>query len=507
MKKTGLHHPQPLHLGWVFRSLLPSFFVAGLLLSACFPASPAAEEGTPAPGGIVATQQITVTPYPTRQAYSPGELVDYTVQDGDTLSALALRFNTQTSEIRQANPIIPETTTTLPPGMPVKIPIYYLPFWGSSYQILPDSLFVNGPAQVGFSSVDYVNASNGWLKNFRSYAADQWRSGAEIVDYVAKNFSISPRLLLALLEYQAGALSQPYMPADVDQYILGYSDYLHKGLYLQLVKAANDLNNGYYGWRDGSLLQIELKDGTLEQIDPWQNAASAALHYYFNLHFKPDAYARSVASDGFAATYKTLFGDPWDPQPVSLIPGSLQQPDFVLPFQIGVRWAYTGGPHPGYGTGAPLSALDFAPPAEVSGCSVSTEWAVAVADGVIARSDVGDVILDLDGDGDERTGWTVLYLHISHVDAPPVGMIVKQGDPIGHPSCEGGEATGTHIHLARRYNGEWIPAGGILPFNLEGWVAAAGSVPYEGTLTRYTQTVRACTCSDGASQLTAGAEK
>lgn len=32
----------------------------------------------------------------------------------------------------------------MPPGMPMKIPIYYLPFWSSSYKVLPDSLFVNG---------------------------------------------------------------------------------------------------------------------------------------------------------------------------------------------------------------------------------------------------------------------------------------------------------------------------------------------------------------------------
>jgi len=53
-----------------------------------------------------------------------------------------------------------------------------------------------------------------------------------------------------------------------------------------------------------------------------------------------------------------------------------------------------------------------------------------------------------------------------------------------HPSCEGGKATGTHIHIARKYNGEWIPADGPVPFNLNGWVAHAGVKPYQGTLTR-----------------------
>ena len=36
-------------------------------------------------------------------------------------------------------------------------------------------------------------------------------------------------------------------------------------------------------------------------------------------------------------------------------------------------------------------------------------------------------------------------------------MVVNPGDNIGRPSCEGGFSNGTHLHLARRYNGEWIP--------------------------------------------------
>lgn len=484
-------------------SLIMVFFI---LLTGCYPTTTtpiSKEEATQTP----ISPELTITPFATRQVYTPGELVDYTVQDGDTIAALAARFNTKVSEIRDANPNIPESSTTLPPGMPMKIPIYYLPFWGSPYQILPDALFVNGPAQVRFDPIAYVNSTNGWLKNFKAYAADEWRSGAEIVQYVATNFSVSPQLLLAILEYQTGALSQPVMPDDADLYALGFTDYLHKGLYMQLVKAADVLNKGYYDWRSGSLLQLTLKDGSIERIDPWQNAASAAIHFYYVDLLKTDAYARAVAPDGLAETYKTLFGDPWDPAPAALIPGSLQQPPLLLPFQPGVTWAYTGGPHGGYGEGIPWAAIDFAPPASVGGCSVSTEWAVAVADGVISRSEIGLVVLDLDGDGDERTGWSILYLHVSRVDAPPVGMRVKKGDPIGHPSCERGEATGTHIHIARRYNGEWIPAGGIIPFDMEGWIVGAGNETYQGTLTRFTQTLRACSCSDAGSQVTAGFDR
>jgi hypothetical protein len=414
--------------------------------------------------------------------------VDYVAQTGDTLPVLAVRFNTTVQEILSANSFIPANATTMPPGMPMKIPIYYQPLWGSQNQILPDSLFINGPAQVGFDTAAFVAEHPGWLNGYSEYAFDGNRSGAEIVDYVAKNFSVSPRLLLALLEYQVGALSRPVMPEELTQYPLGYQDWQHKGLYLQLVWAANTLNNGYYGWRIGELVVFDHLGGTLERPDPWQNAASVAFQYYFSRLIDGAQYARAIAYDGIALTYRNLFGDPW----------------LALPFLPGLTWAYTGGPHTGFGQGDPLAAIDFAPGALSGGCTPSTEWATAVAQGVVARSGPGTVVLDLDGDGDERTGWVVFYFHIATQDRAPAGRVLQVGDPIGHPSCEGGRTTGTHVHIARKYNGEWIPADGILPFNLAGWVAHNGSVEYLGTLTRGGRIIVACDCADAASQIEAG---
>jgi hypothetical protein len=90
-----------------------------------------------------------------------------------------------------------------------------------------------------------------------------------------------------------------------------------------------------------------------------------------------------------------------------------------------------------------------------------------MAPGLIVRSGNGIVVIDLDGDGYEQTGWAVLYLHIATKDRIALGSWVETGDMIGHPSCEGGVTTGTHVHIARRYNGEWIPADQTLPFVLD----------------------------------------
>jgi murein DD-endopeptidase MepM/ murein hydrolase activator NlpD len=162
-----------------------------------------------------------------------------------------------------------------------------------------------------------------------------------------------------------------------------------------------------------------------------------------------------------------------------------------LPFESGDAWSLTGGPHSAWGSGSAWAALDFAPPGDQYGCYDTSTWEVAVADGVIARSENGEVVLDLDGDGLEQTGWTVLYMHVASADRIQLGARVKAGDRIGHPSCEGGVSNGTHLHLARRYNGVWIAADTNLPFNLDGWISAGSGNEYDGTLTRNGQTVTA----------------
>jgi LasA protease len=478
----------------------------GLIISACQPVSLAASMVAISPTAtllIEDTPTAESTALPERSIYSPGEFVDYTAQSGDTLTALASRFNTTISEILEANPFIPTEATTMPPGMPMKIPIYYQPFWGSQYQIIPDSLFINGQAQINFDTAVFVAQQPGWLNGYIEYAFGGTRTGAQIIDYVSLQFSLSPRLLLTLLEYQAGALTQPVKPPDPGSYVLGYDDYRYRGMYLQLVWAANQLNDGYYRYRTGSLVEFEHLDGRIERADPWQNAASVSLHYYFSRLLDGDDYLGAVAYDGLAQAYRNAFGDPWAEE-VTHLPGSLVQPEFSLPFKPGLAWAFTGGPHTAYGTAAPFAALDFAPGAITGGCTPSDEWVTAVAPGVVVRSEIGTVVLDLDGDGDERTGWTIFYYHIGTEGRVSTGTVLQTGDPIGHPSCEGGRATGTHMHIARKYNGEWILAEGVLAFNLEGWIAHNGSQAYQGTLTRGGHTVTACECSDAGSFIEAG---
>jgi hypothetical protein len=367
-------------------------------------------------------------------------------------------------------------------------------------QIIPDYAFVNGPYAVGFDVVEFVQNSEGWLRMEEDFSEGTQLKGGEIILHVAQNYSINPQVLLALLEYQTGALTNPVRPDFSNGDLLGFHAPTRTRLVLQLNLLANTLNNGYYGWRSGSLIGFtHTCDGRWEYPDPWQNAASVALQYTFAQIMDARHYRVAISDKGFQAVFAGLFGDPAQ-SAMELIPGSLRVPEMKLPFEVNVPWTYTGGPHTGWGEGEPWSAVDFAPPG-VSGCSSSPDWATAVADGVIVRTGPGQLYLDLDGDGDERTGWVILYMHIASAGKLPVGSYVKSGDKLGHPSCEGGSSTGTHLHMARKYNGEWIAADGVLAYKMEGWVVQGTGQPYQGTMVRMGEVVIATDYSSAKSQI------
>ena len=446
------------------------------------PASPESSKATAAGESAVATPNpaglpnVGTLPEPT----PPPQV--YVIQRGDTLSSIAARFGCDLDVLIKVNQIA--DANTLQVGQKLQVPATQIET-GPGTHLLPNSEFVNSPAYVHFDTAAFCAEQGGYLADYDEMVAGQLLSGPEIVGLVAHHLSVGPRLLLAIVELESGGVTNPTPSGQAFSYQV-------------LARMANELNRGYYDWRGRGMTLITWTDGTATRYAPTLNAATAGLQYFFSLNRTKGEWQALVGEGpgSFIETYRRLFDDPAQYAVEPLIPADTTCPPLALPWTKGELWYYTGGPHGGWGDGSAWAALDFVPDEGVLGCAVASSWAIAAAPGLIIYSQDGEVMIDLDEDGHEETGWVLFYLHVASQDRVAVGTRVRQGAHIGHPSCEGGFAESSHLHITRKYNGEWIAADGPLPLVLSGWQFHSSGVAYEGTATRGDQERTAWECRD-----------
>lgn len=441
------------------------------------------EKGTPTPLPDEASSQPSPASSP-GSSQIIGNNILYSTQFGDSLAALASRFDVSSIEIKYSVRI-PEQGF-IDPGTLLIIP-NMLDETTSNDKVLPDSALIFSSAFSNFDTISYVDKTDGYLVQYRQLLGDGWYTGGELVDRVAINNSINPQLLLTIIEYQSGWFHKKPRTNDESHYPMDYMDHERKELYAQISWVCQQLNIGYYGWRSGAVTGLEFPDGTYIRLAPDLNAGTVGLLYLFSKLYEPEEFQEVIYSpqNSVIALYDELFGDPWvSARAVEpIIPGNLMQPIFELPFEPDTQWNFTGGPHSAWGSEGATAAIDFAPMG-VRGCGESQSWVTAMATGEVVRIENGLVIIDLDMDGNEHTGWTIMYMHIASSGRVEVGDVVATDEIIGHPSCAGGISSGTHTHIARRYNGEWILADGPVPFVMGGWQVRAGDQNYSGYLAK-----------------------
>ena len=207
-----------------------------------------------------------------------------------------------------------------------------------------------GPASAKFDLESFVHEQGGYLTSYTQDVNGETLSGTQIITRVAQSYSVNPRLLLALLEYRSGWVTNA-TPDNTD-YPLGFQDSYHAGLYRQVTWAADNLNRGYYLWRVTALSTLPLSDNSYVPLDPTINAGTAGVQYFLSLFNNRPFWDYDVSNLGFFATYDKLFGSPFDYDIPSLLPQNLTQPPMQLPFEPNTTWSFTGGPHGGWDEGS-----------------------------------------------------------------------------------------------------------------------------------------------------------
>jgi LasA protease len=407
-----------------------------------------------------------------------GEFYDYRTQSGDTLYTIAVRFNAYYSEIRRADGLHLPESGLLPPGTELIIPKKFQATTDST-RLFPDSEIVYSPSAAKFNVTNFLLGKRGYLFG---YTDEEGLQGGEIISKLAWENSINPKVLLALLEYASGWVADAGPPESSLEYPMHFLDPYNKGLYRQMMLAINFLERGYYGWRTAKILCLYFGNGVTVRLAPDLNAGTVAVLFYFSRFLSdPAVWSREVRR--FYDVYTGLFGDPAADALDPLYPESLYQPYLILPFPLRQSWCFSNGPHGAWDAKGPEAAVDFAPPQyEYSG--PLSRMLLASATGCVVRSEKNALVLDLDCDGSELTGWDIFYFHLAEEGKARLGSKIRKGQKIGYASSEGGVSSGIHVHMARKYNGEWILADGPLPFTLSGWTLTEGDAEGEWMFTR-----------------------
>ncbi|MGQ0602290.1 MAG: LysM peptidoglycan-binding domain-containing protein, partial [Anaerolineales bacterium] len=159
------------------------------------------------------TQNTSASPTPDAPRQSALDRIgaeQYTIVRGDTLHEIGERYGVTAASIAQANGMT--INDTLFAGQVLVIPLPDKTTFGPALKLLPDREFVFGPGTVDFNLHGYVRAWGGYLAAYTEEipavyldgAMPRTLSGSEIVRLIATRYSVSPQLLLAVLEHQSG---------------------------------------------------------------------------------------------------------------------------------------------------------------------------------------------------------------------------------------------------------------------------------------------------------------
>ncbi|MDT8997933.1 M23 family metallopeptidase [Paucibacter sp. APW11] len=313
--------------------------------------------------------------------------------------------------------------------------------------------------------------------------APQLAQYAETISHWAGYSSISPRVLLTLIEQHSGLISRPEQRAALNRPMGSLSK--QTGFNAQVRDVADQLARRLY------------------ESAPHEAAAEFGNE---SAQFTP-LRALLTNSNGneqeFAATYQRLFGRAFDTDAARALheqaaasSGDAQAttsgtPDASLagppvgflqfPFPIGDSW-HVGGAHTNTGSGSyPLSSLDMSK----GGGWGSNQSAVRVsasAAGTFKRhsSCFAEIV--------HSGGWSTTYYHMDQLQYN-TGAAVAKNAFIGNPAnnkaqalCNGGASTGPHQHWSLKSNGAWQHLNTV---SIAGWQITATGSSYDTNCSRF----------------------
>jgi len=303
------------------------------------------------------------------------------------------------------------------------------------------------------------------IDNYIASNAPHLKPYAEAISHWAGYSSVSPKVLITLIEQQSQLISQPQKQA-LQQPLAGLSK--EQGFVAQVQDVADQIARQIY--------QNPAERSASEFAD--KRPATAFLL----------TNSDSKAQQAFVSTYQRLFGDLPTASEKAQISNNAIQPlagpanGFLqFPFPLGQSW-HVGGAHTNTGSGNyPMSSLDMSIGGGW-GSNQSNTWVASSAAGSFKRhsSCFAEVV--------HSGGWSTTYYHLMNIQYS-TGANVAKNSYIANPAntkaqalCNGGSSTGPHQHWSLKQNGSWVHLNTVY---LSGWQITATGSSYDTNCTRF----------------------
>jgi LasA protease len=342
--------------------------------------------------------------------------------------------------------------------------------------LIADGQFVWGPNLGDFKVTAFLESID---SPFLPYGQE--------VEAAAAITSINPQILLTVLEMRygylsAGAQEEPAMVQERIEraaYDLAIPFYQHMYTW-----GARRFKRPYQAKAPPTIaLGAGQQISVQTQVSSASYALAAALGKGQDL-IQWQALLNPQNGGGFSQTFGRYF-----PQADLLDTSNSLEPDapppddfFQLPFPLGAEWQFNG-PHSWCGGDS-----CYQEPPDRSSMDFSTTWPKGepypAHYSVAASGGRGNVRTPYSGrppcwvEVDHGGGWKTSYYHLRNVPAPgDQGPMVRNQrvGSIGEETCNGGFASGAHVHFTLWYNGAYYDLDGI---KLSGWTVHSGPSPY-----------------------------
>ncbi|WP_444996213.1 pre-peptidase C-terminal domain-containing protein [Aliikangiella sp. IMCC44359] len=300
------------------------------------------------------------------------------------------------------------------------------------------------------------------IENYLNDKAPHLAPYAETISHWAGYSSISPKVLIALMEHQTSLVSIE----DGQAMSRPFGDLSEETSFREQTRdVAMRLAKLHYQYRDNGVLQTADARSLTELISSSPSFNQSASAQNAGELFAEKFYKLFPANELTSSSAMTSQQNP------SLVPPSnLLQ----LPYPVGSSWRY-GGTHSNTGSGTVYSSLDLHNGGSW-GSDLSNLWVKASAPGTVKRhSSCNMEVIHADG-------WSTQYYHLDNIQFSTNQSVSRNQSIANYASnknqalCQGGQSTGPHQHFSLKRNGSYVSLNNV---RLSGFRVNAGNSNYD----------------------------